>query len=416
MYRYRSTTLTHPTTSPRQGSCPRLLVPLALWMCVSVLIRYGYYGNSSVVLGPSASCLLQTSTVFVEGIQVRDRSKRGLVLYGFTEAPQLRSESSYSNVSKFLLVGTYRRKHFSLWLNRGSRIVLDWTVNIRDFDHLFVYLTKGHVKLQQSDFITKSTYSQIFGNPSRVTGRAEFLIKEDGSYHVCILNMNLRSIALSMNISAALRVYDTSNATSKCSAVNGSCQLNLAFPKPQFLILTTPTHFHGDLNDWWCVEMSFVARLLVYMVLLGIIVGIVFCILKLLGTCDYDHRGEANDREDQTRVSERDPLMQPANDREDQMRVSERDPLMQPGKTSGFNYGTSEEDDGESGLHSISSEDLYDGKICAICYDKQRNCFFVPCGHCATCFECAKRIMDEEGKVCPICRRFIHKTRRLFSA
>ncbi|KAK9163770.1 hypothetical protein Syun_004672 [Stephania yunnanensis] len=399
MGRYRLTTLAHPITSPRQGTCHRLLAPLALWMCVSVVIRYGYYGNRSVVLGPNASYLLQTSSVFVESIQGRDISKRGLLLYGgFTKAPKLRSESSYSNVSKFFVVGTYRRKRFSLWLNRGSRIVLDWTVNIRDFDQLFVYITKGRVKLQQSDFINKSTDSQIFGNPRRSsTGRAEYLIKEDDSYYVSILNMNLRSIALSMNISAALRVYDTSNATSKCSAVNGSCQLDLAFPKPQFLILSTPAHFQaGDVDEWWCVEMSFVARLLFYVVLLGIIVGIVFCILKLLGTCDYDHRGLVNDREDQTRVSE-------------------RDPLMQPGKTSGLNYGTREDDDGESGLHSISSEDLYDGKICAICYDKQRNCFFVPCGHCATCFKCAKRIMDEEGKVCPICRRFIHKTRRLFS-
>lgn len=97
--------------------------------------------------------------------------------------------------------------------------------------------------------------------------------------------------------------------------------------------------------------------------------GIVFLILKCLGICDH---------EDQVTDIEEAP-------------VSERDPLVQSGKTSPFNYGTSEEDDTESGMHNSSSEDLYDGKICVICYNKQRNCFFVPCGHCATCFECAKR-------------------------
>ncbi|KAJ6675895.1 hypothetical protein OIU85_011988 [Salix viminalis] len=61
------------------------------------------------------------------------------------------------------------------------------------------------------------------------------------------------------------------------------------------------------------------------------------------------------------------------------------------------------------GSSCSSSEDLYDAKLCVICYDDQRNCFFVPCGHCATCYDCAQRIMEEDNKMCPICRRLIHK-------
>lgn len=77
-----------------------------------------------------------------------------------------------------------------------------------------------------------------------------------------------------------------------------------------------------------------------------------------------------------------------------------------PGKTVRFTYGTCEQDlesgvctgtsfssssgSGESSSTS-SPEDLYDKKLCVICYDEQRNCFFVPCGHCATCYVCAQR-------------------------
>ncbi|KAL3833286.1 hypothetical protein ACJIZ3_008022 [Penstemon smallii] len=76
-------------------------------------------------------------------------------------------------------------------------------------------------------------------------------------------------------------------------------------------------------------------------------------------------------------------------------------------------YGTSEEDL-ESGKGSnTSSDDLYDGKLCAICYDGQRSCVFVPCGHCVTCYTCAYRIINDEIRTCPICRTIIQRVRKL---
>lgn len=85
---------------------------------------------------------------------------------------------------------------------------------------------------------------------------------------------------------------------------------------------------------------------------------------------------------------------------------AETDPLQPAGKTMPSTYGTCDEGDIESGNCSSSSssssnssngmitstsEDLYDGKICVICYTDQRDCFMVPCGHCATCYVCAQR-------------------------
>lgn len=104
------------------------------------------------------------------------------------------------------------------------------------------------------------------------------------------------------------------------------------------------------------------------MVTSGFVVIVIFLILKYLGACDGDRT-----REEETQARQ----------------VTEADPLI-PEKPFRLPYGTGDEDDLESGSSS-SSEDLYDGKICVICYEEPRNCFFVPCGHCATCYTCAQR-------------------------
>lgn len=97
-----------------------------------------------------------------------------------------------------------------------------------------------------------------------------------------------------------------------------------------------------------------------------LLVIIVALILKFLEECDW------NRAEGDTEERETSPL--------------------QPAKAVSATYGTCQEDLESGNCSSGSSEeDLYDGKICVICYDEPRNCFFVPCGHCATCYVCAQR-------------------------
>ena len=105
--------------------------------------------------------------------------------------------------------------------------------------------------------------------------------------------------------------------------------------------------------------------------LTGFAAIIIFLVLKYLGACEGNNEIHIED----VTIQE----------------VTETDPLM-PEKPFRLTYGTGEEDP-ESGVSGSSSEDLYDGKICIICYDGPRNCFFVPCGHCATCYECSKRCL-----------------------
>lgn len=105
----------------------------------------------------------------------------------------------------------------------------------------------------------------------------------------------------------------------------------------------------------------------------GIIVVFIFLILKYLGVCDS---------ETETYTLE-DPLPPPVRE------VTETAPVI-PQKQVRLTYGMNQEEDDDGGSSS-SSEDLYDAKLCIICYDEQRNCFFVPCGHCANCYDCAQR-------------------------
>ncbi|XP_057503461.1 E3 ubiquitin-protein ligase APD2-like isoform X2 [Actinidia eriantha] len=337
-----------------------------------------------MVLGPSSSRLFQASSVFIKQVEVKDHDKKGVFLYGFSEKPELSLEKNWS-VSNYVIVASYSKKGFSLWLNKGSKIRIRWEAQTSSLLQLEVSIIKGERNYET--MIPKSTilsHSNVHHEPT--DGReAEYVIEEDDKYNLGIVNTNPRSIIMAMNVNVSSKMYDTTMAKSMCSTMNGSCRLSLLFPNSQFVTITTP--YNGDLGEW-NVELSFVSRVVTYIAILGFVVIVIFLILKYLGACDGDTREEI------TVVRQ----------------VTESDPLV-PEKPFRLPYGTGEEDV-ESGSSS-SSEDLYDGKICVICYEEPRNCFFVPCGHCATCYTCAQRIMDGEPKVCPICRRLIHKVRKL---
>nr|KJB29434.1 hypothetical protein B456_005G100500 [Gossypium raimondii] len=325
----------------------RVLPALTLWICVSVILRYGYYGNCSMVLGPSSSRLMKASSVFVQQVQVRDENWKGALVYMFSEKPELSNEVNW-NFSNYLIVGAYARKGYSLWLNKGSRICIRWATQPSRLDKIELIIIKGEKK--RETLLPEQTvpFGALFLNEP-VTGKeADYNIEEDDKYSVGLINSNPRSIIITFSLNVTSKVYDVTKASDMCSTLNGSCRLQLQFPHTQYVIVSTPDN--GDIAGR---EISW----------------------------------------------------------------TETDPILLE-KSVRLTYGTTAEDDNddaETGSSSSSSEDLYDAKLCVICYDDQRNCFFVPCGHCATCYDCAQRIMEEDNKVCPICRRLIHKVRRLFS-
>lgn len=89
----------------------------------------------------------------------------------------------------------------------------------------------------------------------------------------------------------------------------------------------------------------------------------------------------------------------------------------------GSSYDTVSQDDEElepQAIGSLGPRTTKDGefrntrRLCAICFDAPRDCFFLPCGHCVACFACGTRIAEAAG-ACPICRRHMKKVRKIFT-
>jgi len=56
-----------------------------------------------------------------------------------------------------------------------------------------------------------------------------------------------------------------------------------------------------------------------------------------------------------------------------------------------------------------------DSSICIICFEKDRNAFILPCGHLATCIDCATELQSGSNK-CPVCRADIVAVHKIFKA
>nr|XP_009777212.1 PREDICTED: uncharacterized protein LOC104226833 isoform X2 [Nicotiana sylvestris] len=364
-----------------QEKLTRLLALLPICICVLFSIRYGLYGDCHMVLGPNTSRLLRVSSLFVKQVEVRDDDKTGVSIYGFSEKPELSVEAKWSS-SRFVVVGSYSGKGFSLWLNKGSRIGIKWQAQSSILSQLEVSLIKGD-RMHEQVLSTNSARFDV-SNGTTYGIEATYRIEEDDRYNIGITNQNSKGVILLMNVNISSTMYNIKKAKSICSTKNEPCRLDLSYPSTQYVVLATPDT--QDLSGM-SVAISYIARLVTYV---GILAVIIICfILKSLGACDNESYVE------ETPVTRE---------------ITETDPML-PHKELGSIYGTCEEESNSG--KSSSSEDLYDGRICVICYDNTRNCFFVPCGHCATCQECAQRIMDVESRVCPVCRRPIYKVRKL---
>ncbi|CAK8569468.1 unnamed protein product [Lathyrus sativus] len=388
-----------------QETWPFFLATLSIYFCVSASLLYGLYGDSRLILGPSSSRLVKTSSVFVEQIQVTNEytDKNHVHLYAFDKKPELSSQINWTT-SKFLSVQAYSRKGISLWLNKGSTIFLRWEADAGSLNQLEGMVIKGERKYEKLK-PEQTIFHEAMPIVVRETNNgkeAEYIVEEDDRYHIGVLNMNARNIILTMNVNVSAKIYDTTKSTNMCSTRTGSCKLGTFFPITYYVILTSPkngNNYYND-DDAWYVEVSFLARVFSYITLLGIFMVVIFLILRCLGPGDGgDNYNVVGEQE-----------------------VTETEPLVSA-QTNIVTYGTNKlqekkdsDSESESDALSSSSEELYNEKLCIICYDEQRNCFFVPCGHCATCYNCAQRIVDGQSKVCPVCRRLLHRVRRLFNS
>ncbi|XP_057816174.1 E3 ubiquitin-protein ligase APD2 isoform X3 [Cryptomeria japonica] len=345
-------TYSFPQHESREECWACMIIPITFWIFASLTLSLGVYGTSQLVLAPNYSHLIEASPIFVKEIQ-----------------------------------------EFAVWLNAGSKFWLSCEDKSFGFLDILLVVLKGEESLQEWIQDPSNPHLGLLRLKISGYGETEYIVKEDGNYYFVVGNFNQHSAEVVMRLNFTSKMYNTQTANYKCSMGKGLCAVKLSILQNSYALLTTPSgsNITGG-RSVWSVELSYGARLLTYIIILGVIILVVYCIFRILGHLDQTTQTNTEPEE-----SERTPLIPPKESTSDLS-----------------TYGTLGQDQ-ESGLNS-STEDLYDGKICVICYDEPRSCFFVPCGHCATCYTCGQRIEIGENKTCPICRHTISKVKRLYNA
>ncbi|KDP24449.1 hypothetical protein JCGZ_25013 [Jatropha curcas] len=386
-----------------------VIVVLTFWFFVSMTLILGVYGAASIMIGPNSSALIQPNPIFVQSIKVEelDSNHPGLLLYGFYKPPSLDVVKSWSK-SFNASVPADSHKEWIYFLNEGSQINISYNVNSPS-SSLFLVIAQGSEGLSQ--WLEDPTYPNVTlsWNVIQGNGIIQQKILKSSSYYVALGNLNSEDVGVQLTFSINSLLYNTTKAYYKCTFSNGACRLSILFPNGNVVVLSSPDPHQDSIAEEWYVKLSYGPRWATY------IVGIAAMTALMLGAFNFLNKFRCI-REEETgvRYGELEPERTPLLSHKD-------DDLSSWG--SSYDSVSNDEEDLEEFLASGSMEgaSLRDGensnstrRLCAICFDAPRDCFFLPCGHCVACFACGTRIVEAAG-TCPICRRNMKKVRKIFT-
>lgn len=250
---------------------------------------------------------------------------------------------------------------------------------------------------------TTLSWNIIHGN-----GLIQQDIKKSSSYYIAVGNLTSEFIEVQLDLKIRASIYNTTEAYYKCTLAHGQCRLKLFFPNGNAAVLTTPGPKQGISSDSY-VKLSYEPRWMAYVVGVAGMTALMLLAFQFFNNFRYTP-------EDRSVVqyggigSERVPLLS-----------NKDDDLLSWG--SSYDSVSQDDDDPEDSLEGgqLDGKPVKDGeynsktrRLCAICYDAPRDCFFLPCGHCVACFTCGTRILVQAG-TCPICRRHMKKVRKIYT-
>ncbi|KAL5977194.1 hypothetical protein ACLOJK_021536 [Asimina triloba] len=308
----------------------------------------GFYGSVNLQLGPNCSRLIQASSFFVQDIKVRATAKpeTGPVLYGFTNPPPLDVETTWSENHRIAIPAKT--------LHAGNGVI-----------------------------------------------RQE--ISQSSEYYIAVGNINPIAMEVELNFTIHAFLYNTTGAYYKCSMNHKVCGLKLFIFGATVAVLATPGPQQGgeDYENWY-VKLSYGPRWITFFIGSGGLTILIVLACKIFSKFQ-NNRGDGSEFHAGESANERTPLLIPKDDDTSSWGSS-------------YDSVSNDEEDLEdrSGAASLEAKQVKEGengtsrRICAVCFDSPRDCFFLPCGHCATCFACGTRIA-EEANTCPICRRKMKK-------
>lgn len=334
------------------------------------------------------SRLISANSIFVKQIQIQNLRDPGPIVYSFSEKPALRGFVNY-NETHDDHVESWSHKEWRYWLNAGSTIQLSYDVKGFSQDYLVLAFIRGTQffedwkRAPNSRAKTRNWY-RIHGS-----GVKYLTVDRDDDYFVAFGNLNSQDMEVVSTLNIHSTVYSTEGADRKTVLTSDIETINMPLTlfHANSLLLTTPSE-PLDGVDVWEVAVIYSTRWMSYGVLWGTIAAIlvVFCGLESGGHIFRRTREEL-------------PLLAP------------QDEPTAP------SYATS-----NSSSVSIPHPDEHGGsprdehRLCTICLDATKDCFFDPCGHSCTCYTCGQRIQEGNSGLCPLCRQPIRAVRKIFDS
>lgn len=238
------------------------------------------------------------------------------------------------------------------------------------------------------------------------TGMVTQDISWSSNYYVALGNLDAE-VEVSLNLSVRASLHNTTDAYYKCAVTDSPCSLNIFFPDGGAAVLVTPAPQQNASNEWY-VKLSYGPRWVTYIFGIGGLTLLVIWAFNILNKLQCAQEDRAGFRSEGTEP-QADPLL------------SQKDDDLSSWGSSYDSLSQDEEDldlliggpvDGKLLRNGETSNNTR--RLCAICFDAPRDCFFLPCGHCVACFECGTRIVEAAG-TCPVCRRNMKKVRKIFT-
>ncbi|XP_047153070.1 E3 ubiquitin-protein ligase APD2-like isoform X1 [Vigna umbellata] len=391
----------------REETCSCFAVVFSFWLFVSMTMILGVYGSVTIVLGPTSSKVFQPSSVFVKSVKVENlMGNHGgrPILYGTYGYPPLDVFSSWGETLNVSLPSG-AEKEWKLYLNRGSAINISYHVSSRS-SSVFLIVAQGMEAFTRWLENPTEPNTTLSWNVIHGSGMITQEIFQSSSYYIALGNLD-EDVKVTLNLSVISSLHNTTNAYYRCALINSPCALDIFFLDGSAAVLVTPAPQQNASNEWY-IKLSYGPRWVTYIFGIGGLTFLVFWSFNLLNNLQSAHEGGAGHRSVGTEP-QRAPLL---SHKDDDLSSwgSSYDSLPQDEEDLDFLPGGPI--DGKLPGDGQTSNNTR--RLCAICFDAPRDCFFLPCGHCVACFACGTRIAEASG-TCPVCRRNMKKVRKIFT-
>ncbi|KAF5446724.1 hypothetical protein F2P56_032326 [Juglans regia] len=398
-----------PSTEMRDDVWSCLVVLVTFWFFASVTLILGFFGSVTTPLGPNCSRLIQSNPFFVQSIKAEevDEPKPGTMLYGFYKPPPLDVEIGWTETHNAFVPANFH-KEWIYFLNKGSRVDILYNVKSTSPSPLSLVIAQGRESL--IEWIEDPSYpnTTLSWNIISGSGKIQQKISKPSNYYIAVGNLHSEEVEVELQLSINALVYNTTQAYYKCSLGNYICSLKLFLLGRNVAVLTSPHPMEGT-DDGWYVKLSFGPRWITYFLGSGIMTILILSAVKLSNMFQATDENPTGFQAGEL-GTERAPLL-----------MHKDDDISSWGSSYDSVSQNDEDPEAQLAVNGIEGQQITEGEsvnnprhLCVICFDAPRDCFFLPCGHCAACFTCGTRIAEEAG-TCPICRRKMKKVRKIFS-